>query len=92
MTSPRPIIMAPGVYFQEVDLSQYIRELTGNILALVGTASKGLFDTPIRITSLTQFIVHFGIPSATHPATLVAREFFNAELGMEQLLQHQPLI
>jgi len=81
MVSPRPIRMTAGIYAQERDISQYVRELTNCILALVGTASKGEMDKRVLVSSLTNGIELFGVPSATHPASLVMREYFNAGGG-----------
>lgn len=77
----RTITMAPGVYFQETDISQYVRELTDTILALVIVASKGPLDQAVLITSLQQGINTFGVPTEAYPGLLVMRNFFKAGGG-----------
>lgn len=72
------LVNTPGVYFTELDLSQYIANLSDTILGLVITATKGPVDELTMCTTRTQFETLFGLADDTHPGTLVAREFFNA--------------
>jgi hypothetical protein len=72
------LVNTPGVYFTELDLSQYIANLSDTILGLVITATKGPTDTLTLCTTRTQFETFFGLEDDLHPGTLVAREFFNA--------------
>lgn len=81
MTTPRPIIMAAGVQFQEQDLRGYVRELTNNKLAVIGPAQKGEKNKVLLLTSLSQTLDKLGIPNANFPALQALREYFNAGGG-----------
>lgn len=81
MTTARPIIMAPGVQFQEIDISQYIRELTNSKLAVVLKAQKGEKNKNLLLTSLPNALHTLGIPSAAFPGLQVIRDYFNAGGG-----------
>jgi phage tail sheath protein FI len=70
--------MTPGVYYQEMDLSQYIRQLSDTSLGLVITAPKGPVDEKVLCTSVKDFENKFGVATDTHPGMLVAREFLEA--------------
>ena len=72
------ILMTPGVYFTETDISQYIKNLSSTMLALVGVASKGPLNEAVLITTYSELTANFGIPTEDYPALLVAREFLNA--------------
>jgi hypothetical protein len=74
----RTILMVPGVHFREIDISQYVRDLSTTKLAIVGPAQKGEFDTDLLITSENQLIDTLGVPSERFPGLLVAREYFEA--------------
>lgn len=73
-----PIVMTPGVYFTETDLSQYIINLSSTMLAIVTVAPKGAVNQKMLITSAQQLTRVFGIPTEDYPGLLVAREFLNA--------------
>jgi len=52
----------PGVYTQIIDQS-FITERTSRFRpGLIGVCSKGLFDTPIKVRSLKEFVMTFGRP------------------------------
>lgn len=58
MASP----VAPGFYTREIDLSDYIQELSSTLFAVVGTAERGPLNTPTLIVSEEDFINTFGRP------------------------------
>jgi len=60
------IIISPGVYSRELDLSLYVPQLAQSILGLVTTASKGPTNEITLITDENALISTFGIPSAEH--------------------------
>lgn len=71
-------LMTPGVYFQEIDLSIYLQNLSTSILAVVTTASRGRLDKLFEAGSYQQALDEFGVPSPSYPGLQVAREFFKA--------------
>lgn len=81
MSTTRTFPLAPGVAFRELDYSQYIRDLTNNIVGMVGPSQRGEKNTRLLFTSLDNFIAGLGIPRASHPAMIAGREFFNAGGG-----------
>lgn len=70
--------MAPGVYFQETDISQYISTLSNTILGMVGVCPAGPVNQKILITSTTQLVEVFGVPDEQYPMLLAANEFLVA--------------
>jgi phage tail sheath protein FI len=60
------IIVSPGVYTREIDLSNYIPQLATAIFGVVGTASKGPVNEVTLITDEASLISTFGEPSANH--------------------------
>lgn len=75
MPLPSSRVVAPGVYTQELDLSQYIRQLTDTILAVVTTASKGPLNDKTLCTTPEQLEAIFGPASESHPGLLIAKAF-----------------
>jgi len=75
------VVMTPGVYFTETDISQYAVAVNDTILGLVGTASRGPTDTPMLLTSITNMQNIFGEAYEAYPGLIAAREFFNAGGG-----------
>lgn len=69
-----PATIAPGVYWNEVDLSNYIPNLSDTIAGLVGTASRGPIGERTFISSIPQLLEQFGPPSAAHYAIYAAIE------------------
>jgi hypothetical protein len=81
---PQPVLLSPGVFVLETDISQYIVTLSTLLPGLVITATKGVVNVPTLSTTLTEFINQFGIPDENHPGTIVARNYFSA--GGAQLM------
>lgn len=69
-------MMTPGVFFSELDQSQYLAVLSTSILAIVTTASRGPINTLFMAGSLQEQLNKFGPPSVAHPGLQVAREWF----------------
>jgi phage tail sheath protein FI len=60
------VIVSPGVYTREIDLSLYVPQLATAIFGMVGTASKGPVNELTNITDESSLIATFGKPSAAH--------------------------
>jgi uncharacterized protein len=75
---PPPVISAPGVYLIETDNSQTLQAATNLVPAFVITATQGVLDEDVLVTSYNNFVSTFGIPSEANPGTLVVRDFFQA--------------
>lgn len=56
--------VAPGVYVNEIDLSQYAARISTAICGVVGGAQRGPFNTPTPVTSELEFVSTFGKPIA----------------------------
>lgn len=56
--------VAPGVYVNEIDLSQYAARISTAICGVVGGAQRGPFNTPTPISSELEFVSTFGKPIA----------------------------
>jgi hypothetical protein len=69
------VIVSPGVYSREVDLSLYTPQLATAILGLIGTASKGPVNEVTLITDEGQLVDTFGPPSGQHYALFAAVRF-----------------
>jgi phage tail sheath protein FI len=67
--------ISPGVYTQEIDLSDRIAAVSSSIAAVVGASKKGPVNDRTLITSQKEFIEVFGIPDPTvsfmHYAALI---------------------
>ena len=58
-----PSYIAPAVYIEERDYSEYVAALATTQCAMVGVATKGPLNTPTLITSVENFVNTFGPPS-----------------------------
>ena len=58
--------ISAGVYTVEQDLSAYISDLSSTIVGLVGTAESGPTDSPVLITTGTDFTNTFGSLNPQH--------------------------
>lgn len=59
--------LAAGVYWKEIDLSNYIPALSTTTFAVVGTASKGPINQRSLVTIPEQAVQQYGYPGASHP-------------------------
>lgn len=60
------IIVSPGVYTREIDLSLYVPALATSVFGIVTTASKGPVDEVTLITDEASLVSTFGIPGPDH--------------------------
>ena len=67
--------VAPGVYWNELNLSEYAPNLSDTVAALVGTAAKGPIGERSFLASRDDVFATFGLPSPTHPALYAALEY-----------------
>lgn len=67
---------SPGVYPRTVDKSFIVPSSTSSIGALVVTSNKGP-TTPTLVTSNTDFVNIFGVPSPNYPSKYAALAFLN---------------
>ena len=67
--------VAPGVYWNELDRSQYVPNLSDTIAAIVGTASKGPIGERTLVPSRDALLSLFGPPEAAHPALYAGAEY-----------------
>jgi phage tail sheath protein FI len=74
----QPVLMTPGVYFNEIDLSQYIKLLSSTLLAIVGVANRGVVNSASLMTTPNQLANTFGIATENYPALKVANDFLTA--------------
>jgi phage tail sheath protein FI len=72
------IHVSPGVYWREIDRSQYIQALSTTQFGMVSTAPKGPMNSPTLITSPSQFLATFGTPSKNHIGMYAALEYLKA--------------
>lgn len=70
-------IISPGVYTKENDLSYYISNLSSTLVAMVGTSEKGPSNTPILITSASQFSSIFGDQDPRHYLGYAVKAYLN---------------
>lgn len=64
-----------GVYPYEVDRSAYAPATSSNILAIIGTATRGVLNTRFLVTDEGSLIAEFGPPSADHLGLYAAIEY-----------------
>lgn len=69
------VFVSPGVFWNEIDASRYIPNLSSTIAAIVGTSTKGPTNTPTLITTVTSFTTIFGVPDPNHLATYAAVQY-----------------
>lgn len=74
--------IAPGVKFNEIDLSEYAPALSTSVLGIVGTATKGPINEPTYITGAEQFIKTFGQPTPDSYMPYAALEFLQRGRAM----------
>ena len=55
--------LAPGIYTNEQDFSDYVANSGSTRVGLVGTARRGPLNTPVFCTTTDQFIQAFGTPT-----------------------------
>jgi phage tail sheath protein FI len=67
--------VVPGVYFREIDLSEYASALSTSVCAIIGTAVKGPINVATYITSADQFVKTFGQPTSNSYMGYAALEF-----------------
>lgn len=70
--------IAPGVYVNERDFSDYIAAIGTTSLGLVGTAKRGPINTPTLCTNTEFYLSVFGEPSANHYAPYAALNYLKA--------------
>ena len=70
-----PTRIAPGVYVQENDFSNYVAGTQTTPCGLVGTARKGPLNTPTICTNGSQFSSIFGMPTVNHYAVIAASNY-----------------
>ncbi len=58
--------ISPGVYTIEQDLSAYVSDLSSTIVGMVGTADTGPTNTPVLITTASDFVNTFGNLNPDH--------------------------
>ncbi len=58
--------ISPGVYTLEQDLSAYVSNLSATIVGMVGTSDTGPTNTPVLITSQSDFVNTFGQVNPNH--------------------------
>lgn len=58
--------ISPGVYTVEQDLSAYVSDLSSTIVGMVGTADTGPTNTPVLITTASDFVNTFGNLNPDH--------------------------
>lgn len=67
--------LLPGIYWKEIDLSNYTPRLSTTTVAIVGTASKGPINQRSLIGNVDQLAQVHGYPSDSHPGLRAAREY-----------------
>lgn len=67
--------VSAGVYWKEIDLSNYIPALSTTQFGVVGTASKGPINERTLISTVEQLVRAFGYPAASFPAIDAAVEY-----------------
>lgn len=67
--------VSAGVYWKEIDLSNYIPALSTTQYGVVGTASKGPLNKRMLITTVEQLVLMFGYPGDSFPAIDAAMEY-----------------
>lgn len=67
--------LAPGVYWNEIDLSQYIARIATTTLALVSTASKGEINKRTLVTDTGNLNRKFGPATGEHYGIYAGQEY-----------------
>lgn len=67
--------VSAGVYWKEIDLSNYAPALSTTQFGAVGTASKGPINVRTQITTTEQLITTFGYPADNFPGIDAAIEY-----------------
>jgi len=66
----------PGVYARILDATQFQVEAVPMVLGMVGTASKGPFNTATKVTSLPDYFNKFGSPNPNSQSYYAADAYF----------------
>lgn len=67
--------VSPGVYFRELDFSDYVPALSSTIVGLIGGATKGPVNKPTIITNENDLIRKFGRPMLSDYGILSAIQY-----------------
>lgn len=67
--------VSPGVRWREIDLSNYVPQLSSTQMCIIGTATKGPTNQRTLITSMEQFVQVFGYYHPDHLATYSAAQY-----------------
>lgn len=73
---------SPGFYYNEVDNTAYLNNnieaaKVGTTVAVIGYASKGEFNTPVEITSYSNFVKKFGEPIQDQYSGMAVKRILN---------------
>lgn len=73
---------SPGFYYSELDNTAYLNNNTeaakvGTTVAVIGYASKGEFNTPVEITSYSNFVKKFGEPIQDQYSGMAVKRILN---------------
>ena len=69
--------LSPGVTINETNYDYYVRQVATSVAAMIGVTKRGPINTPVRVTSLEQFIRRFGTFTVNGYVAYAARDFFN---------------
>lgn len=72
---------SPGFYYNEIDNTSYLSNIetpkTGTTVAVIGYATKGEYNTPVEITSYSNFVKKFGEPVQDQYSGIAVKRILN---------------
>lgn len=68
-------MISPGLYFNEMDFTQYATALGGTTVCLLGGASKGPVNKPVLVSNEGSYVQQFGPPLLTDYGGQAAVQF-----------------